>query len=198
MIARTSEEWNALVVKAERVFDLSKEWPDVVNRVPTGSAPFFDDWDCYEPDAWPAFAPLAALFGDAKMHLVTLDPDPNAFLTTLGEYGAFSLPLTATPEEVTACYYRYPLEIAACASLLVLVGDSGRWGVWAQRDGIAMVVSDDDNLVTKWKAGYDMEFGEIEEVLAPDWHGHRFYGPDGPWFVEKMIDTYRPPRSGLP
>ena len=147
---------DGLAVAGRMVFDFSKRLPELVHRLRCGSVPFFDGDVVFGGAAWPMVSSLAALHGDSMVHFLTLDPAESYFLESTGCYGAFSTAANAPSEAYAEGLFGPGAEIAPgviayTADKVALFGDSGRWGVWSERNVIGLVVTDDPSRIAEWE-----------------------------------------------
>jgi hypothetical protein len=129
---------------AEQAFDLRSALPGPVCRIPDVRTLWFEDAVVASGDFWPALQTLARLHGDPAVGLLALDPDPvDYYYANFKLYGALSLPtassaadywdaLTEAPPGCEAAAIRYN------ADRWVAFGQSRRWGVWYERDGVEL------------------------------------------------------------
>lgn len=165
----TEDSWLELLAKAEAVFDLAKRLPERVDRLRASVAPIFDPGWVTDPDFWVMVSSLAALHQDRVVHFVTLDPDKEHFLDASGRYGAFTIEVTQTADDYYFGLTGRPDEhnkvnIQYVGDVMALFGDSGDWGVWAQRDVCGLFVSRDPARLALWEVDHG-PFLTAEEAI---------------------------------
>jgi hypothetical protein len=168
-LLRSAMEWQRLVGRAEAVFDLSLRLPAVVSHLSCGRAPFFDGDVILGEGGWSLVSSLAAFHNDGVVNLLVVDPGPDLYLEWLGRYGGFCCQSNATSD----CYTRglfgdtaSPLvgQIAYTAEVVAVFGDSGRWGVWVERNIAGLVTSADPGALPEWEL-YHGPFLPADEAL---------------------------------
>lgn len=157
-----------LMKRGGEVFDLSKRLPDLVHRLSTGAAPLFDGDFVFGPSAWPMVSSLAGLHGDSSVHLLTLEPGEEDFLEA-GECGAFTVPVASTPDAYTEGLFGTTpntgfMRIGYVADVVALFGDSGRWGIWVERNVVGLVATDHPSELALWELEHG-PFASVEEAI---------------------------------
>lgn len=167
--ASTEGAWQTLLTKGSEVFRLERRLPDIVHRLRCGPRPFFDGDLVFGTSAWTMVASLAALHRDPLVHFLTIEPSAEHFLEAAGTYGGFTVAVTSDGDGYARGLFGGTLEAAPgkpayVAEVAVLVGETGRWGIWVER-GVAGVVSvEDPSALGGWELAYG-PFLSAEDAL---------------------------------
>jgi hypothetical protein len=131
---------SALIARIDRVFDRSKELPGDVFRI-QGRNWFFDGHRMFTVEIWEALNELSRLYGDSEIALVVDDPD-DYDLATWGSPPVHSFPAPGPPDPYNeAMWANYPeaSPIIFIADIMYAAGNSGCWGVMAERGVVGVV-----------------------------------------------------------
>ncbi len=190
----SGDVWQDLLAKGRAVFDLSKRLPDVVHRLRCGPAPLFDGDVVFGPAAWPMVSSLAALHGDSVVHFLTVEPEDQYFLKSTGEYGSFTAPVPpgsgAYSEGLLGASTEVaPGKIAYAADVVALFGDSGRWGIWSERNVAGLVAADDPAGLAEWEIQHG-PFLSVEDALHGFLAVNLGVGPQAESFASHLRRNY--------
>lgn len=150
--ARSEAERSRLFDLVVKLFHPGRRLPENVSRGPVASKPFIDGDLILGGAGWAPLAALAETHGDSAVHLVVLDPGPESF----GLDDNFAAVTFHTSENADSFYtglYSMPpgQEVGYIAEVLVAIGDSGRWGVWVERDQAGVVLGEASGALGEWE-----------------------------------------------
>ncbi|MFE7532641.1 hypothetical protein ACFU7Y_44210 [Kitasatospora sp. NPDC057542] len=126
--------------RSASVFDLDARLPDQVFREDAGDSLFCEFDAVLTQEFWPALCAMARWHGDDRIELLVLEPGLDEFyLPECRTYPAMSLSVDAGVDD----YWEkigftsdddFAESIAISAKAIAVIGPSGRWGCWGERD----------------------------------------------------------------
>jgi hypothetical protein len=95
---------------------------------------------------WPVIQAIARAYGDELVHILVLDPDPeHYYLQHYGKYEAATIRIDASEGDYWGLISDEPSgdptgAIVFSANVVAIVGDSGRWGCWGEKELEVMAI----------------------------------------------------------
>lgn len=133
---------------------------------------------------------LAAAFGDQAVEVVAADQDAEEWLRHQGVLPGFIAPVDSLVDTYLKCMWKSPdgsigWELGHVANDFALVGSSGKWALWAQRDWeIGLLVTTGD---------FQLAASEDAPFVLPGEDFEMWRGPAG-WTLEltpAMLEEFK-------
>ncbi|MDQ8707122.1 hypothetical protein RCO28_32310 [Streptomyces sp. LHD-70] len=142
-----SEHYAEVSSAVGNVFDVGARLPDQVFKRVAGDYLFCEFDIVLSPEIWPALTAMARWHGDDRVELLALDPSrDNFYVPDYGVHPAISLPVDTDSDGYWEAIGYEPGgdvmgSIAISANVVAIVGPSGNWGCWGERDAEVAVFS---------------------------------------------------------
>lgn len=131
--------YDRAVQSVSTAVDISARYPMRPFRERTGTVSIVEFSRCLSGDFGAVLAQLARCFDDTSVTMVALEPDPSIYLSSFTTAPAFRVDVQDLPAgfgDALVWEPSGPINGALLYTLdcFTIVGSSGRWAVWAQRD----------------------------------------------------------------
>ncbi len=138
-IPRAADEFAACQAKAESAVDPAARLPDWPFIRPAGYVAIAQYERLLGTDFVPVLEALAGAYGDEDITLVVIEPDPSYYQQHYGHLPGFRVLRAGLGDGYWAGLSHEPHgdptgAIAYTADVVAVVGSSGSWAVWGQRD----------------------------------------------------------------
>ncbi|MFI5612621.1 hypothetical protein [Amycolatopsis sp. NPDC051903] len=187
-------EYLTVRARAAAVFHLDARLPAQLFTAGDAQGSLVGDVSAFwDPDFWPAFQALACYHGDRTVDFLLVDGPACVHLRDRGEYPALSMPVGASVDEywdaVGFDSRGFSDAYVFLAETVAVVGPSGRWGCWGERDHELAVYLGFPNAAARerWREEHKPFFAE-DSVAEYFSNVYRNRPPQG--IVEEPIANY--------
>lgn len=177
-IARDRDEFAKYSSVVTAAVDPTKRLPDWPFTAHDGAILIGQFGHLLGPNFAPVLDSLARAHGDESITLAVLSPEPSYYETNFSYFTAIQMESSAIADSYAEGVYHEPMGkatgcIVFTADVVGIVGSSGTWAVWGQRDWDLVVVRTPSPSTTT--IGSTVPFVSAAEALEdftfPDWRG---------------------------
>ncbi len=184
-VPANANEFAAYLEKVSEIFDTNLRLPDWPFRAPSGYVSICQFDDVLGSRFVPVLQELSATYGDSEITLAVLEPDPSYYWRAYSHFPGFRLQRESLTDEKYWAALSYEPKgdptgaVAYTANVVAVVGSSGAWAVWGQRDWELSLVLAPSEIGDRLRSS--LPFVDAREALGD------FRGPSG--WVKPLSET---------